>query len=115
DGTFRAHDLGKLLEYLKDADMVVGTRTTRQMVQQGANMDGLLRWGNVVVGKVVEALWWGLEPRLTDVGCTYRALWRGFYLKIRPHLAAGGPALFPPMVIEGPRTGGRRIQGAGEC
>src|SRR5262249_30654187 len=33
DGTFRAHDLGKLLEYLKDADMVIGTRTTRQMIQ----------------------------------------------------------------------------------
>jgi NDP-sugar pyrophosphorylase family protein len=70
DGTFRAKDLGKLLEYLKDADMVVGTRTTRQMIEQGANMDGLLRWGNVVVGKLIEALWWRLEPRFTDVGCT---------------------------------------------
>ena len=29
DGTFRAKDLGKLLEFLKDADMVIGTRTTR--------------------------------------------------------------------------------------
>jgi len=44
DATFRAKDLGKLLEFLKDADMVVGTRTTRQMIEQGANMDGLLRW-----------------------------------------------------------------------
>ena len=72
DGTFRAKDLGKLLEFLKDADMVIGTRTTRQMIEQGANMDGLLRWGNVVVGKLVEALWWRMEPRFTDVGCTYR-------------------------------------------
>ena len=70
DGTFRAKDLGKLLEFLKDADMVIGTRTTRQMIEQGANMDGILRWGNVVVGKLVEALWWRLEPRFTDVGCT---------------------------------------------
>ena len=110
DGTFRAHDLGKLLEYLKDADMVIGTRTTRQMIQQGANMDGLLRWGNVVVGKVVEALWWGLEPRLTDVGCTYRALWRDFYLKIRPYLGEDGPAFSPEMMIEVLRMEGRLIE-----
>jgi dTDP-glucose pyrophosphorylase len=110
DGTFRAHDLGKLLEYLKDADMVVGTRTTRQMIQQGANMDGLLRWGNVAVGKIVEALWWGLEPRLTDVGCTYRALWRDFYRKIRPYLTEDGPAFSPEMMIEVLRMEGRLIE-----
>ncbi len=110
DGTFRAHDLGKLLEYLKDADMVIGTRTTRQMIQQGANMDGLLRWGNVAVGKIVEALWWKLEPRLTDVGCTYRALWRDCYRKIRPYLAEDGPAFSPEMMIEVLRMEGRLIE-----
>jgi UDP-N-acetylglucosamine diphosphorylase / glucose-1-phosphate thymidylyltransferase / UDP-N-acetylgalactosamine diphosphorylase / glucosamine-1-phosphate N-acetyltransferase / galactosamine-1-phosphate N-acetyltransferase len=110
DGTFRAHDLGKLLEYLKDADMVIGTRTTRQMIQQGANMDGLLRWGNVVVGKLVEALWWNVQPRLTDVGCTYRALWRDCYLKIRPYLAENGPAFSPEMMIEVLRMEGRLIE-----
>jgi dTDP-glucose pyrophosphorylase len=110
DGTFQGHDLGKLLEYLKDADMVIGTRTTRQMIQQGANMDGLLRWGNVVVGKIVEALWWKLEPRLTDVGCTYRALWRDFYRKIRPYLTEDGPAFSPEMMIEVLRMEGRLIE-----
>ena len=58
DHTFRAKDLGKFLEYLKDSDMVIGTRTTRQMIEQGANVQVLLRWGNVFVGKLVEALWW---------------------------------------------------------
>ena len=105
---------GKLLEYLKDADMVIGTRTTRQMIQQGANMDGLLRWGNVAVGKIVEALWWELEPRLTDVGCTYRALWRDCYLKIRPYLGEDGPAFSPEMMIEVLRMEGRAHRGAGE-
>src|SRR5262249_60683477 len=28
DGTFRAHDLGKLLEYLKDADLVIAPPPT---------------------------------------------------------------------------------------
>jgi glycosyltransferase involved in cell wall biosynthesis len=110
DATFQAKDLGKLLEYLKDADMVVGTRTTRQMIEQGANMDGLLRWGNVVVGKVIEALWWDLEPRFTDVGCTYRAIWRDAYLKIRDYLGCVDAAFSPEMMIEVLRVKGRLIE-----
>ena len=110
DGTFRAKDLGKLLEFLKDADMVIGTRTTRQMIEQGANMDGILRWGNVVVGKLVEALWWKMEPRFTDVGCTYRAIWRDAYRRIRPYLTRDDAAFSPEMMIEIVRSEGRVIE-----
>jgi dTDP-glucose pyrophosphorylase len=110
DGTFRAKDMGKLLEYLKDADMVIGTRTTRQLIEQGANMDGLLRWGNVVVGKMIEALWWNLEPRFTDVGCTYRAIWRDAWRKIRPFLTRFDAAFSPEMMIEMLRVEGRVIE-----
>jgi hypothetical protein len=39
--TFAARCI-KLLVY-RDADMVVGTRTTRQMIEQGANMRGIAR------------------------------------------------------------------------
>jgi hypothetical protein len=80
--------------------MVIGTRTTRQLIEQGANMDGLLRWGNVVVGKLIEALWWAQEPRFTDVGCTYRGLWKDTYLKIRDYLTGIGPEFAPEMMIE---------------
>jgi hypothetical protein len=90
--------------------MVIGTRTTRQMIAQGANMDGILRWGNVAVGKLIEGLWWRLEPRLTDVGCTYRALWRDAYRRIRPYLTQDGPAFSPEMMIEVLRTEGRLIE-----
>ena len=100
DGTFRAKDLGKLLEFLKDADMVVGTRTTREMIEQGANMDGILRIANILWGKIIEALWWNVEPRYTDVGCTYRALWRDSYLKIRDFLVSDGAPFLPELVIE---------------
>jgi hypothetical protein len=57
DGSFRASDLPKLLAYLPDCAMVLGTRTTRQMVQQGANMDRSLRWGNVAMAKLLELFW----------------------------------------------------------
>lgn len=100
DHSFRAKDLGKILEYMKDADMVMGTRTTRQMVEQGTNMRGVVRWANVIVGKLIEALWWGQEPRFTDVGCTYRAIWRDVYEKIRPRLVGIGPEFAPEMMIE---------------
>ena len=121
DYSFRARDLGKLLEYLKDADMVVGTRTTREMVEQGTNMRGPVRWGNVIVAKMVEAMWWNLQPRFTDVGCTYRALWRDAYEKMRPLLSGVGPELSPEMmvaaldarlrVIEAPVSYHRRLGG----
>lgn len=100
DGTFRSKDLNKLLEYMKDADMVIGTRTTRQMIEQGANMNWSLRWGNVFLGKFIELLWWGQEPRFTDVGCTFRAIWRNSYLKMEPRLRGKGPEFSPEMMIE---------------
>lgn len=100
DHSFRSKDLGKLLEFMKDADMVIGTRTTRQMVEQGTNMKGIVRWANVVVGKLIEALWWGQEPRFTDVGCTYRAIWRDVYEKIKPRLIGIGPEFSPELMIE---------------
>jgi len=110
DGTFKARDLGKILEYLKDADMVIGTRTTRQMIEQGANMDWFLRWGNVFLGKLLEVLWWGDEPRFTDVGCTFRGLWKDTFLKIRDNLQATGPEFSPEMMIEFIRAKKRVIE-----
>lgn len=101
DGSFLARDIGKILEYLKDADMVLGTRTTSQMIEQGANMDFLLRLGNLIVAKLIELLWLRKhEPRLTDVGCTYRGIWRSVYYEIRKSLKGVGPEFSPEMIIE---------------
>ena len=101
DGSFKAHDLLKLLVYLPDCAMVQGTRTTRQMVEQGANMGWSLRWGNVVMAKILELLWYvPHEPRLTDVGCTYRALWRKTWERIRGGLRERGPQFSPEMICE---------------
>lgn len=101
DGSFRAGDAVKMLVYLEDAGLVVGTRTTRQMVHQGANMVKLLRWGNVGVAKILELLWYiSCEPRLTDVGCTYRCLTRETWRRIRPYLRELGPSFSPEMMAE---------------
>jgi glycosyltransferase involved in cell wall biosynthesis len=101
DGSFKALDVPKFLAYMGEGTMVLGTRTTRQMVQQGANMRSILRWGNVTVAKLVELLWYvSSEPRLTDVGCTYRALTKPVWERIRPGLTETGPAFSPEMMCE---------------
>lgn len=111
DGSFRARDLDKFLCYLPDCAMCVGTRTTKQMVQQGANMDFLLRWGNVTAAKILEFLWYvPHEPRLTDVGCTYRALHRATWRAIRAGVSEAGPAFSPEMICEALRRRLRVIE-----
>ncbi len=100
DGSFRAHDLPKLLEYLKDCDLAVGTRTTRQMIEQGANLRPAYRWLNVFFGKFVEILWWDQEPRYTDIGCAYRAIWKDSFEKISGELRARDRTYCLEMMIE---------------
>ncbi|MGW8193934.1 MAG: nucleotidyltransferase family protein, partial [Desulforhopalus sp.] len=100
DYSFPEHDVNKLLEYLKEADMVIGTRTTRQLIEQGSDMTGLVRMANVILAKFMELLWWRREVRLTDVGCTLRALWRSSYTDMRERLSGRGPELLSEMVIE---------------
>jgi hypothetical protein len=70
------------------------------MIEQGTNMRGVVRWANIVFGKLIEALWWSQEPRFTDVGCTYRAIWRDVYEKTRPRLVGTGPEASPELMIE---------------
>ena len=74
DGTFVPEDILKLLVYSTECDAVFGTRTTWELVWEGANMDWFLRWGNWAVAKLIEVLF--NTSHLSDVGCTYRLLRR---------------------------------------
>jgi UDP-N-acetylglucosamine diphosphorylase / glucose-1-phosphate thymidylyltransferase / UDP-N-acetylgalactosamine diphosphorylase / glucosamine-1-phosphate N-acetyltransferase / galactosamine-1-phosphate N-acetyltransferase len=100
DYTFPEHDINKLLDYLKEADMVVGTRTTRQLIEQGSDMRGLVRIANIVLAKLLELLWWRREVRISDVGCTFRAIWRKCYEDIKANLKARGPEFLAEMAVE---------------
>lgn len=111
DGSFRAHDVDKLLAYIDSAPLILGTRTTRQMVQQGANMGFLVRWCNVAMAKILEGLWFfPHEPRLTDVGCSYRALTKTAWATIRTGCQHPGPAFSPEMICEAYRNGMRVVE-----
>ena len=96
DGTFRAHDLDKLLIYSVDFDVVFGTRTSRALVWTGAYMPFWVRIGNWAVAKLLEYLFNG--PSLTDVGCTYKLIKRTSYERIRSKLTVVDNRFSPHMM-----------------
>jgi len=110
DDSFAPRDLAKLLIYVRDADLVVGTRTTRQMIEQGSNMRGIARAANVALAKLLELLWWRFDSRFTDLNCVYRAFWRSTWTLIRGELRSTGVEIFPEMVIEVLRARRRVIE-----
>ena len=97
DGTFVGRDVLKLLAYSDDFDMVCGTRTTRELIWQQANMGWFLRVGNWAVAKMIQFLF--DAPSLTDCGCTLRLTHRTALARFREELTVGGSHFLPEMVI----------------
>jgi glycosyltransferase involved in cell wall biosynthesis len=97
DGTFLAKDVGKLLAYADELDMVMGTRTTRELIWEQANMGWFLRVGNWAVAKLLQLLFDG--PSLSDCGCTLRLIRREAAAKIVDQLTVGGSHFLPEMVV----------------
>ena len=96
DGTFSSHDVKKFLAYSDDFDFVIGTRTSTEMIYEGANMGHFLKWGNWGLAKVIEVLFNG--PSLTDVGCTYRLIKRDALERIKDKFSVGGSHFSPEMM-----------------
>ena len=88
DGTFLPEDITKLLVYSGECDVVLGTRTTRELIWADANMDWFLRWGNWAVAKLIEVLF--NTVHLSDVGCTYRVLRRPVARRVAAEMQVGG-------------------------
>ena len=97
DGTFVGRDVLKLLAYAENFDMVCGTRTTRELIWEQANMGWFLRVGNLAVAKLLQMLY--DAPSLTDCGCTLRLIHRHALARILGDLTVGGSHFLPEMVI----------------
>lgn len=97
DGTFAAKDIYKLLSYTPDFDFIVGTRTTQTLIWEGANMGFFLKWGNYLVGKLVEFLY--NTTQLTDAGCTYRLIKKQALKKIQNKFRCTGNSFGLEMII----------------
>lgn len=108
DGTFIGRDVVKLLAYAEDFDMVCGTRTTRELIWEQANMGWFLRVGNWTVAKMIQFLYDG--PSLSDCGCTLRLTRRDALARIEHDLTVGGSHFLPQMVIAGLKRGLRVIE-----
>jgi glycosyltransferase involved in cell wall biosynthesis len=111
DNTFNPRDVRKLLVYLdeEDVDLVLGTRTTLELVEMGAKMDWFLHWGNLFIAKLIQIQFWG-KVRLTDVGCTFRGIKRQALLKVIDKFREGGPCFSPEMIIWSLKAGLRTIE-----
>ena len=97
DGTFSGKDVKKLLAYIDDFDLVLGTRTSKELIWEGSNMGWFLKWGNWVLAKFIELLYSG--PSLTDVGCTMRAIRKSALTQISDEFSVGGSHFSPEMTI----------------
>jgi hypothetical protein len=98
DMTFSAHDVKKFLAYLENCDLVLGTRATQELRATKTQMDWLINPANQIVAKMIQTRFWG--TRLTDVGCTYRAMRVGAYRRRKSRLYTLGNHFSPHMFIE---------------
>jgi glycosyltransferase involved in cell wall biosynthesis len=108
DGTFLPADIHKLLVFSDECDAVFGTRTTRELIWQGANMDWFLRWGNWAVAKLIEALF--NTSHLSDVGCTYRVYTRELADLVAERMQIGDNHAGPEMTLLAIVNGARFVE-----
>ncbi len=108
DMTFSAHDVAKFLAYLENCDLVLGTRATQELRESRTQMDWLINPANQIVAKLIQSRFWG--TRLTDCGCTYRAMRVGSYRRLQPRLQVQGNHFSPHMYIEALKVGMRVIE-----
>ncbi len=103
DMTFSGRDIAKLVPYLDNVDMVVGTRTTQELTTEDSQMSWFFVWGNLFLAKMIQVKFfdikhWG-RVRLTDVGCTFRAIRTETLAKIIDKLNVGGQHFSPHMLM----------------
>ncbi len=125
DGTFFGKDVEKLLVYSNDFDCVLGTRTTRALILNGANMGLFLKWGNWFVAKLIEVFF--NTTHLSDVGCTMRLIKKSALKKIISQFTVGSSHFSPEFILlvvlhkipfvevpvnYGPRTGESSVTGS---
>ncbi|MBU2575015.1 MAG: glycosyltransferase family 2 protein [Elusimicrobia bacterium] len=97
DGTFSGSDLKKLVAYLENADMVIGTRTTIELNTPDSQMNLFMQYGNVFMAKLLQLRFW--KVRLTDLGCTYRIIRKDSLARIIERLTITGNEFLCEMTL----------------
>ncbi|MEM2129498.1 MAG: glycosyltransferase [Candidatus Bathyarchaeia archaeon] len=114
DMTFCGRDIWKLISYLDDVDMVVGSRTHMALVDSDSQLDLFLLWGNLFLGKLLQFKFFNGKflgrVRFTDVGCTMRAIRKEALARIIDELSVGGDHFSPHMIMVALRNGLRVVE-----
>jgi len=78
DGTFDGSDLSKIIPYLENCDMVIGSRQIQVLTEKGNQNSMFYVWGNLFIAKLMQIKYFSLlhmgVVQLTDVGCAFRAI-----------------------------------------
>jgi len=78
DGTCVGHDLPKMLSYLDNCDMVIGTRALQTLSEKNNQLGMIHIWGNYILAKLIQIKFFSLlhmgVVSLSDVGCLYRII-----------------------------------------
>ena len=86
DGTFNSYDIEKMVPYLNNCDMVIGSRQNQVITEKGNQNSGFFVWANFFLAKLIQMKYLSLEHmgivNLTDVGCVYRIIKRDALEKI---------------------------------
>jgi len=80
DGTFNGYDVSKMISYLTNCDLVIGTRQVQILNEKGNQNSMLHVWGNNFLAKLLQIKYFSLLHlgivQLTDVGCMHRCIRR---------------------------------------
>ena len=94
DGTFSGADLAKMIPYMDECDMCVGTRNVQVMCERGTQNGALHVWGNWLLAKLLQLKYFSLDHmgsvRLTDVGCAYRCVRAAALAPLMGEFSRGG-------------------------
>jgi glycosyltransferase involved in cell wall biosynthesis len=114
DDSFCPDDLEILCAYVSHFDIVKGARSNRHLIQPGADWTFALMFGNWLVAKYMQLLYFGTgfmdNMNQREVGGTFRVMRREAYEVVRPHLREGQSAFLPDMTTIAIRKGLRIIE-----
>ena len=86
DGTYNGYDISKMIPYLDNCDMVVGSRMAQVLCEKTNQNDTFLVWGNKFLGMLFQLKYFNSRhlgvTQLTDIGCSYRCIRRESLEKI---------------------------------
>lgn len=97
DGSFIAKDALRFLKKAESYDLILGTRTNSNYIQEGAKMDSFLRIGNQFLAWMMNILYAG--QNVSDVGCTYKLIKRPALNKVLSKLNVYNSTFSPFFVI----------------